>query len=499
MADPVEVHLKGTAGLPRQGLATGSVTGVGTNGLAGGLAGGEDFGLSNGAPDHLAIQPKVTAKSLDTDWSAISLSRQTAADHGAAVVSKKPEPMVNDTTGTVLQHDLPVPQSAVEAKSPGTAQPALPRSAAAVKSSGTAQPAVLHSADTAKKAAPSALASRAPERSQSQTPAPFEPANVGIGADATLLADRQSTVALTRPTRQTGIGETLFRVRALTEVAGSAAASAPVDSPKPVSAPRVAASAVAGQPTAWVDGTGDAVATSVTAALPAEKPLANSHAEPNLRPAPEAAAARPEFGQVAEQNEAGTGLSDPPIRHLPETAGLSPLLPAVRAVDQAKENNGQGAQGPGSWSGGMGMAAPLLPDAGPGPLPRPADIAHQIVRALPGGTGQEVAVVLSPEELGTVRMVMQAKGENLILQIQADRPETLDLMRRSTEQLVQDLRASGFTHVSLDFSQNRRPPTPQPQPVVVAQSYSAGQPSMVLPDTTAPVRRAASGGLDLRL
>jgi hypothetical protein len=79
-----------------------------------------------------------------------------------------------------------------------------------------------------------------------------------------------------------------------------------------------------------------------------------------------------------------------------------------------------------------------------------AEAAHQINR----GT---VEVTLTPEDLGQVRLTIKshdANGATVILQ--ADRPETLDLMRRHVELLAQDMRDLGYEELSFTFQDRQQ-------------------------------------------
>nr|WP_276514679.1 flagellar hook-length control protein FliK [Roseovarius nubinhibens] len=86
-----------------------------------------------------------------------------------------------------------------------------------------------------------------------------------------------------------------------------------------------------------------------------------------------------------------------------------------------------------------------------------ADIGQQIVarlvRAGPDGPripGQ-VDLTLNPAELGRVRLSMAPGEAGLVVTIHADRPETLDLMRRHSEQLMQEFLQAGFERAELSF------------------------------------------------
>jgi hypothetical protein len=84
------------------------------------------------------------------------------------------------------------------------------------------------------------------------------------------------------------------------------------------------------------------------------------------------------------------------------------------------------------------------------------NVSHQIaemVRATADGT---VEVRLSPEELGRVRLSMTPGEGGLHVAIHAERPETLDLMRRNVDLLAKDLRQQGHEAISFSFGQGRR-------------------------------------------
>lgn len=74
-------------------------------------------------------------------------------------------------------------------------------------------------------------------------------------------------------------------------------------------------------------------------------------------------------------------------------------------------------------------------------------VAHQIPSA--GGGFQ---INLSPDELGHVHMRLVHGDAASTLYVHADRPETMDLMRRHIGQLEQDLRALGHPQLTLRFS-----------------------------------------------
>ena len=63
-------------------------------------------------------------------------------------------------------------------------------------------------------------------------------------------------------------------------------------------------------------------------------------------------------------------------------------------------------------------------------------------------------LVLSPAELGRVRISMQANDGGMVIQVIAERPETLDLMRRHISDLAQEFRNIGYGSAEFSFGQS---------------------------------------------
>ena len=118
----------------------------------------------------------------------------------------------------------------------------------------------------------------------------------------------------------------------------------------------------------------------------------------------------------------------------------------------------------------------------------------------PGSGALDVA--LAPDELGRLHMHVTTEGDNLRIAMTVERPDTLDLLRRHSDQLLADLRQAGFGGATLSFGQGgtgegrtaaSAPTEPPPQSADPAR-----------PETTAPSAypRGQSTGhapLDLRL
>lgn len=144
--------------------------------------------------------------------------------------------------------------------------------------------------------------------------------------------------------------------------------------------------------------------------------------------------------------------------------------------------------------------------------PRAEHRAALVFQTLPQGLGQRLAetiaqlpdrpveVTLSPEELGRVRMSLSTHDGTLTMSVTADRPETLDLLRRNIDQLAQDFRELGFRDLSFSFGD--RPARQSPE---FMQDESAKEAVFETPPDrhTArqpePAPNGMAGGLDLRL
>ncbi|WP_347311643.1 flagellar hook-length control protein FliK [Defluviimonas sp. SAOS-178_SWC] len=132
----------------------------------------------------------------------------------------------------------------------------------------------------------------------------------------------------------------------------------------------------------------------------------------------------------------------------------------------------------------------------------PAGLGHRLAEAVGQFPDRPVEITLSPEELGRVRLTLATHDGALTMMIQADRQDTLDLLRRNIGSLAQDFRDLGYQDLSFSFGQERDPRQPQDTGTSVSAtesdslSVSAAAPSSGA-DRARPL--AVDGGLDLRL
>ncbi|MGA9435595.1 MAG: flagellar hook-length control protein FliK [Roseobacter sp.] len=83
----------------------------------------------------------------------------------------------------------------------------------------------------------------------------------------------------------------------------------------------------------------------------------------------------------------------------------------------------------------------------------PAMIARQMAEALQKLPDRPVEISLNPKELGRVRMNISAVEAGITVSVVAERPETLDLMRRNIDQLAREFETIGYNNINFAFSQ----------------------------------------------
>ena len=105
-----------------------------------------------------------------------------------------------------------------------------------------------------------------------------------------------------------------------------------------------------------------------------------------------------------------------------------------------------------SWATRSDVQADLPVRSGPPPT---ADVSHSVIRqvsqAIRRSPDGAIEISLNPVELGRVRMMMTATDAGITLNVLADRPDTLDLMRRNIDDLARSLRDMGYDDVSFSF------------------------------------------------
>ncbi|MDA8585799.1 flagellar hook-length control protein FliK [Rhodobacteraceae bacterium] len=81
-------------------------------------------------------------------------------------------------------------------------------------------------------------------------------------------------------------------------------------------------------------------------------------------------------------------------------------------------------------------------------------VITQIVQAAKTSIDGVIEVKLSPEELGRVRLSMTSGETGMTVLVTAERPETLELLRRNIDLFAADLAEQGFTDLSFSFGRD---------------------------------------------
>lgn len=272
----------------------------------------------------------------------------------------------------------------------------------------------------------------------------------------------------------------------------------------------------------------DAVATSTSTPASPLQPATVATPPAGIAPAPPMAMAAATFAKheantSAESRDRAEDDAKPRLLPQQETgpgpaSGPEPrsAAPASTPVTTAMiGGNDRAAPDPGT-SGPMfaGLAQssemagtgyePRLATNAPSGAPVPAAPSQQIATAvaIDRPDAAQIDVSLSPEELGQVRLRLNYSDLGLSVSITAERPETLDLLRRNIDSLARDFQELGYGDVNFSFGDQSRQDRPTPSPR--AEGFGWAQGEIARGETgSAPLspldNRPPGSGLDLRI
>lgn len=86
---------------------------------------------------------------------------------------------------------------------------------------------------------------------------------------------------------------------------------------------------------------------------------------------------------------------------------------------------------------------------GPVSMPALPPVLVELARASPDAP---VSITLAPENLGSLKFEMQSRGDAVHVTLSAERPETLEMLKRHSDQLLVEFRQAGFSGASFSFS-----------------------------------------------
>ena len=154
----------------------------------------------------------------------------------------------------------------------------------------------------------------------------------------------------------------------------------------------------------------------------------------------------------------GNGGGVPPVVQMAGALFVTP----TRAITQAnlfplESTRSAEMDTPSQDNLGLLIAAPsstsLLPEVLNTRPENPRPVLQQLLDASVRAIERPVDLHLNPEELGRVRISMTMSDGVITMTVLAERSETLDLMRRHSDQLAQELRQLGYGTINFSFGQ----------------------------------------------
>jgi len=148
---------------------------------------------------------------------------------------------------------------------------------------------------------------------------------------------------------------------------------------------------------------------------------------------------------------------------------------------------------------GSGTSSPTLAT-----LPRsdlPQAIAMQIAAAIQkGGPGLKpgIELMLSPQELGPVRLTFTQSETGVTVNVHADRAETLELLRRNIDSLAQEFLDIGYESAEFTFERRDAEARDAARSADMDDADSAARVTRGAPDAVTPIL-LVSDRLDIRL
>lgn len=134
------------------------------------------------------------------------------------------------------------------------------------------------------------------------------------------------------------------------------------------------------------------------------------------------------------------------------------------------------------------------------PLNATMPVPRQLVELVVQQPDRPLDITLNPEDLGRLRLQLTASENGATLLVSADRAETLEMIRRHAQDLVDEFRRQGFGAVSLEFGDKSQG---SPSGLREERSTAPGLDEPLEDQIAEPLhdraRQAVANGLDLRM
>lgn len=194
------------------------------------------------------------------------------------------------------------------------------------------------------------------------------------------------------------------------------------------------------------------------------------------------------------------------------TTSKTALASALQSADQAKSIASQSQLSPLSAFADSDPFVMSRTDTGTaGPVQTQmnaitrADIPHhvsrQVAEALQHMPSRPVEISLNPDELGRVRLGVSTSEAGIVVSVLAERPETVDLMRRHINALEAAFQAIGYNDISFSFAGGDTPDSGDENHNGTTSGGNADDGTIAVAETpqTIHLQTLAGTGLDLRL
>ena len=241
------------------------------------------------------------------------------------------------------------------------------------------------------------------------------------------------------------------------------------------------------------------------------QPAASAAASPGgaMEKTPPAPAVSAEWSRPAEPPAAFDAAAAAAPANSPPVTAPTPPPPSAAALDLSAPQQPPpplppppASAAPAEWRVERSFAELAMAAASPAAaLQQPlAGMAASV--AVAQDAGGRIEVQLAPEELGRVRFELITSGDRMQIHLAVERPESLDLLRRHADQLLQEFRQAGIAGSGLSFghwgqgeAQNGRP-----APALSTTAPEIPPAADPLPTLAAQLRALPAGsGLNLRL
>ncbi|KIN65911.1 Flagellar hook-length control protein FliK [Sulfitobacter noctilucae] len=156
---------------------------------------------------------------------------------------------------------------------------------------------------------------------------------------------------------------------------------------------------------------------------------------------------------VASENVTANAQIGPKVLAGSGVFTIAPPLAPVPPLPEAKLNTAF-ASDIDPLTGLRADAATIQATQGTTPLTRtdmPQHLSRQIVEALQHMPNRPVGISLSPEELGRVRLALSSSESGIVVSVLAERPETMDLLRRHIASLETAFENIGYSDIAFSF------------------------------------------------